>query len=407
MICDSREGILAQEFPLFNYLIAGIWQVFGTSNWSFRLFNLLIASLGLFFFSKIARRFVGERAALYATVIFGVSAAFIYARKAMPDVFAVSLVLVGVEYGWRYLEQKQTKSLVLFFLFATLGILCKMPAALVLGLMAGPVFNKDYDQKSKQVLIGVGAAAVAIMAYWYFIWTPWIEKEKGFPLFYPTSISEGFKQLVEMKTDTIARFYPIALTSRLAFLSCLAGIGWMFWKQQRALMVAGGLSMVLLAGYMLKSGGTFSGHEYYVIPFVPMMSLWAGYGLYEAVKNQWLQLLLLLVIAVEAIYQHKKDFFFPWQEQKFLKLEKIVDEHIPKESRILVNNREGSPIMMYFAHRRGWTVTDRMKDSAWVAGESTVGLNYMVIERTRLKDTLPWPKIYEDNEFQIYKTKKN
>lgn len=48
-----------------------------------------------------------------------------------------------------------------------------------------------------------------------------------------------------------------------------------------------------------------------------------------------------------------------------------------------------------------------MKDSSWVAGESTVGMDYLVLERSRWKDTLPWPKLYEDNEFQIYQTKKN
>lgn len=63
--------------------------------------------------------------------------------------------------------------------------------------------------------------------------------------------------------------------------------------------------------------------------------------------------------------------------------------------------------MLYAAHRRGWTVTDRMKDSAWVAGEATVGMNYLVIDRSLWQDTLPFSKLYEDNEFQVYKTKKD
>ena len=97
-------------YPLFNYCVFLLWKVFGAHNWCFRLFNLLVASMGLWAFAQIVRRLASERAALFATVMFGVSVAFMYARKGMPDVFAVSLALVGVYWGWRFLEEKRGNS---------------------------------------------------------------------------------------------------------------------------------------------------------------------------------------------------------------------------------------------------------------------------------------------------------
>jgi len=407
IICDSRGGIFAQEFPLFNYCVFLLWEVFGAHNWCFRLFNLVVATIGLWAFANIARRLANEKAALFATVMFGVSVAFVYARKGMPDVFAVSLALVGVYWGWRFLEEKKTQQLVLFGVFAALGMLCKMPAACIMALLTAAFWNESVDKTARAQLVKVGAVAVAAMAAWYFLWVPWTDRIHGFPLFFPTSLAEGWRQLVEMKADTIARFYPIALTSRIAFLFCLLGLGIAIWRKNKPILLTFAASSVLLFGLMLKAGGTFSGHVYYIIPFVPMMALLAGYGLSESVRNPWIQLVILLAITTEAVYKHKYDFFIPWEDQKFVKLEKMVDQYVPKDSRILVNNHEGSPVMMYAAHRRGWTVTDRMKDSAWVAGESTVGMNYLVIERSRWRDSLPFPKLYEDNEFQIYKTKKD
>jgi hypothetical protein len=340
-------------------------------------------------------------------VLFAVSEAFVYARKAMPDVFAVSLVIIGVEFAWRYLEEKKNSQLAWFTLFAALGMLCKMPATCMLGLLAAPIMISQADLRTKGFVIGGASVALSAMIAWYFVWAPWAVKAYGFPLYYPTSISEGWRQLVAMKNDTLSRFYPIALTSHLAFVFFAVGLVWMIWKKQKPLLWAFAGCTAFLIVYMLKTGGTFSGHVYYVIPYVPMMALLAGYGLNESIRNKWIQIALLLVITSEAIYRHKYNFFIPWEDQKFMKLEKIVDQYVPKTSRILVNNREGSPLMMYFAHRRGWTVTDRMKDSAWVAGESTVGMDYLVLERSRWQDTLPFPKLYEDNEFQVYKTKKN
>ena len=407
VISDSRGGILAQEFPLYNYCVVLLWKVFGVHNWCFRLFSLVVASLGLWAFSNITRRLTDERTSLFATVIFGVSIAFTYGRKAMPDVFAVSLVLMGVNWGWRYLEEKKGWLLALFFVFSALGLLCKMPAACVMGLLAWPVLDKKTDNNARIKLIVAGAMATAAMAAWYFIWVPWAERTYGFPLFYPTGLAEGWQQLVALKDQTIERFYPIALTSQIAYVFCLAGLGWMIWKKHWPLLVTFGVSSALIFGLMLKAGGTFSMHVYYVIPYVPMMGLLAGYGLSQAISSWIIQVLILIAIATEAIYFHKTDFFIPWQSKKFLNLEEITDKYVPKDSRIIVNNSGGSPVMMYFAHRRGWTVDDRMKDTAWVNGEATVGLHYLIIDRSKWRDSLPYPKLYEDNEFQIYKTKKD
>ncbi|MEZ4965222.1 MAG: glycosyltransferase family 39 protein [Saprospiraceae bacterium] len=408
VICDSRGGIQAQEFPLFNYCIFLLWKVFGTHNWCFRLFNLIVASMGLFAFHRIVRRMTGdERTGFYASVIFGVSVAFMYARKAMPDVFAVSLVLMGVSWGWRYLEEKKNRQLALFFVLSALGLLCKMPAACVLAFMAPPVFDAGKDMRQRLGIVVAGSLAVATMAAWYFVWVPWAEETYRFPLFYPTSLAEGWQQLVTMADDTLSRFYPIALTSKIAFLFCLTGLVIMFWKKAWPLVISFACSTALLFALMLKAGGTFSGHVYYVIPYVPTMALLAGYGLRNAIGSQNVQLLVLIAIATEAIWIHKSDFFIPWQDKKMLKLEKITDSVVPRDSRVLVNGKSGSPTMMYFTHRLGWTVDDRMKDTAWLNGETTVGLHYAIIDRSRWQDSLPYLMLYEDNEFRIFKIKKD
>ena len=402
LLRDSRQGVMAQEFPLFNYSIAALWQLFGEHNWIFRLFNLLIATLGLFAFSRIVRRLADESTALYSTVLFGVSVAFVYARKAMPDVFAVSLVLAGVDYGWRYLESKKWAHLAAFGSIAALGMLCKMPAVCTLAFIVAPILHYKESWKERITLSGISLIALAAMACWYFIWVPWAEKTYGFGLFFPTTLAEGWKQINIMADGTISRFYPIALTSRLAFGFFVAGIAMMIWKRQTNILLTFGASTVLIFGLMLKAGATFSGHAYYIIPFVPAMSLVAGYGLSTLIKPQWLQLILLFLIATEAIYQHKTDFFINNKERKLLKLESIVDQFSKPNERILVNYYDGSPVMLYFAHRTSWNVIDRMKDTEWVKGEAAVGMKLLVIDRSRWQDSLPFPRLYIDEDYAVY-----
>ncbi len=63
--------------------------------------------------------------------------------------------------------------------------------------------------------------------------------------------------------------------------------------------------------------------------------------------------------------------------------------------------------MMYLANRRGWAVDDKMKDTAWINGESTVGLHYMIIDKSKWHDTIPYKVLYDDFDFRIYKVVKD
>ena len=403
VICDSREGILAQEFPILNYIIFLLWKLFGINNWTFRIFNLSVASFGLYYFYRLVSRLFDKYVGFASTIVFGVSVAFMYARKAMPDVFAVSLCIIGIEYGYRYLERKTLKNILLFTFFLSLGLLSKMPAAVILpfGLFLFS-FRKDQIRSNIVLLIG-GSTALTFMILWYFVWVKWAEDAYHFPLFYPTTLKEGYAQLLAMKADFILRFYPIALTGNISFFSCILGLLAAIYIKNTKILAIFGLSILILVFFMLKTGGVFAGHTYYIIPFVPAMSLLAGYGIALLKKYQWFFYTFLLLLSTEAIVKHKSDFFIPSEDKKYLRLVEISDKCIPAKSRILVNGGNGQPRMMYFANRRGWTVDDRMKDTSWVNGESTVGLHYMIIDKSKWQDSISYKVLYDDPDYRVYK----
>lgn len=410
LLCDSRPGYEVMEFPVLNYSIFLFWKLFGEHNWCFRLLGLIVASFGLWHFHQIVKRWVDARTALAGTVLFGTSVAFIYARKAMPDVFSLSLVLIGISIGWSYLEKGGWWRLPLFTLITALGLLSKIPSASALVLLILPVFDPKILLKRKVWLTTAGIIAIIAMSAWYFVWIPWAEKEYQHGWYFRWGLSNAWHQVtVDKWEDTKARFYPIALQSRIAFFFFLAGLVMMFVKKQWKLAINWTLYSLIFIVFILQVGEVFSGHEYYVTPYAPIMALVAGYGLSNLIKNQWLFILVLTIMAVEAIHWKKSDFFIPWQEQKFLKLEAITNSVMSKDDKILTSDGDGNPKMMYLAHKRGWTEhrKERLFDKAWLDGEATVGLHYAVIERFKIQDSLPYPVVYEDNEFSIYKIKKN
>ena len=51
-ISEDLTGITGMEFPLMNYLIYLMSEVFGYAHWYGRLINLILSSLGCWFFSR-------------------------------------------------------------------------------------------------------------------------------------------------------------------------------------------------------------------------------------------------------------------------------------------------------------------------------------------------------------------
>ena len=68
-----NSGITGTEFPIYNYAIAIVAKVFGWNHWYGRLINLLISSLGIYFFFLTIRIWQDDRAAFFChTSPFGV-----------------------------------------------------------------------------------------------------------------------------------------------------------------------------------------------------------------------------------------------------------------------------------------------------------------------------------------------
>jgi len=92
-------GIMGSEFPIMNYLVFGLYKLFGVDWWQGRLLNLVVSSIGCFFFYKTIFQFIKKDIAFAATLILLASLWFSLSRKFMPDVFSASLVLIAIYFG--------------------------------------------------------------------------------------------------------------------------------------------------------------------------------------------------------------------------------------------------------------------------------------------------------------------
>lgn len=406
-IAGEKSGITGMEFPLFNYLIYITSEIFGYQHWYGRLINLLLSSFGLWFFYKLIRKYFTENISFNATIILACSVWFQFSRKVMPDTFAMSLIIASIYYGSNYLESKKNEwlSLFLYFILILLGILSKLPSGYLLVVFGIFYLKKDIAIQKKIIFSLVSIVGFLPVIVWYFYWVPYLVEHYGFwHFFMGKSIVQGFN---EIKTDfglSLSRFYDDAI-KYIGFATFIYGLAISIYKKEWRIYGIFLLTILSFSIIIFKAGQTFSHHNYYIVPFVPIMALIAGYGLSQ-LKFKTMSIILLVAISIEGIANQQQDFRIKKNDYQLLNLEKDLDNVSQRQDLILINSGN-FPTPMYFAHRKGWVNSNEeiLKDG-YIEELKTIGLKYIVILKRSFSKEISlnqYQKVLDNDDYCIYK----
>jgi hypothetical protein len=399
-MAGNQTGIIGSEFPFYNYLIYLVSLVFEYSHWYGRLINLVVSSFGIYFFYLLVSKISNKQIAFNASIVLLSSIWFAFSRKIMPDTFSVALVIIGLYYCYMYLTSGSLIKIFPFFIFITLGMLCKIPALSLTVVISIIILIKEIPTKRKLIILSLTAISFIIVGLWYFYWVPYLVKTYHYQLYFPKGMAEGFKEILPLLPQLFEKFYFSSLCSYLAFAFFLAGLYPVFRNGNFYLKT--GILVITLTFFIfiLKTGSVFPLHNYYIIPFTPVMALLAGYGL-NMVTPKYLYILLLL-ISLEGIANQQHDFFIKKSEKYKLQLENLTTKIVAKNDLIVINGSQ-SPQEIYFAHRKGWTVDNKMINRKDLTYLKESGAKYLIINKESFAAPIEYfPKIYSGTNYDFY-----
>jgi len=405
----NHPGIIPTEFPLYNFITSLFYRVFGYNDWAGRLVNWVVTFLGFYYFYKTILKFNPRRVAYFSTFFLMGSVVLVYARKTMPDTFALSLVLIGVYHSWSYLESGRGKDGFWAFLFICFGLLSKIAFLPAMAFLVIPFFDKTLPQRAKYYFFGLMALAGGVVGWWYFYWMPYLQETYHNQLIWPVSLGEGWEIFIKTLEPHLERFRDKVYRNHVSFYLFLAGILGAFAKRNWKIISVFLLYSVVTFIFILKTGEVFHKHEYYVIVYVPMMALGIGYffGQIQLKHRENLTFGLSLVVALVLFFFPARRLYRDWTNTDatyYLPLESILDEFVSKKDSVMVNGGNFDPSLMYFTGRHGWSfenpVLQREKDMP-VYKER--GLKVIVVNRHRMKEKLPYELLFESDDFLIYR----
>lgn len=407
-IAGEKSGITGMEFPVLNYLIYLVSCLFGYEHWYGRLINLIVSSLGIWYFYRLIKQYFQEEIAFNAGIVLLFSIWYTYSRKIMPDTFSVSLMIAGLYYALQYLEHGHFKNLVSSALLVLIGTLAKLPAAYLLILLSLPYLSKQFVLKNKIVLALSLGLALAFPMWYYFRWVPYLETNFGFHHFFMgKSMATGSKELIEHWPETLSKFYDIAI-KYVAFAFLLWGLLMAFRKKETLLLRLFFIGFIGFLPIMLKGGFTFYHHAYYIIPFVPLMALMSAYGISTLPSIRW-KTIVLVAIGLEGFFNHLDDFRIKPVNAALLQLEPLMDE-VSQHKDLVAINSGAFPTPMYFAHRKGWVAfNEQLSNKNYVDSLSQLGLRHIIIMKRSFGDSMvprsnknTWFLRVSDSNFDVY-----
>jgi hypothetical protein len=404
----EKSGIVGSEFPLLNYLTYLISLPFGFQDWLGRLINLLVSSLATYFFYRLIKNYFSEAPAFYATIVLLVSMWFGYSRITIPDIFSASLCIIAAYFAFQFLEKRKTYQLAIYFLLALAGCLAKVSAASLLAILAVPMFMARFPLKLKVILSATSAMVLVGTYYWYFVWVPHLNTTYGFDghFFMGMPISESINLLITKWPETLKKFYdtPLKYSGFITFLVCVFII---IKNKQWPILISFLIPFVAFMMVVLKSGVGLIVNSYYPIMFVPPMAFIIGCGLPLLFSNRKIIAIVLLIISIEGVANQLHTFQIREPNKLLLRLEPIMDSVSKREDLIAINASEtGTPQFMYFAHRKGWNITNENLQQPEIINDfAKKGCKYILILKEPF-DTdlnLNFEKVHESEYFKVYK----
>ena len=172
--------------------------------------------------------------------------------------------------------------LILYVVFTALGILAKIPAALMCTILLLPIFDPKQGL-DKKLYFGLASIFLLLPAsFWYFYWVPYLNEAYGFSYFFMgKNMEQGIKEVLSLSFFKEASKSIYAdLLGYSGFLLYIWGLFSAFHHREKNILSVCLLSIGAAVFFMLKAGHSIH-HDYYMLWWLPSMCILAAYGLYR------------------------------------------------------------------------------------------------------------------------------
>jgi hypothetical protein len=387
-------GIFRMEFPLMQWSIACLYQVFGKHLWITRLCMFIISlcsAMGMYFL--VYRLFTNRQIALIAAWALSFSPCFFYyAVNPLPDNLALCFSIWGIVNFVSWIQNNNPFNLLVCGILLSLGTLCKLPFILYFAAPASYLIAQLFTQKSTFTQFCSRLGTVFGLAIFPLLWYVWV-----IPTWHHTEIdggiltnTESWHTILDYLKGNLISVLPELLLNYGSVPLFLAGLFFLFRNQSYKhpyfiFFSCWGLSVLAYFFFEINLIGVM--HDYYLFPFFPLLFVMVSYGAASLLKTEqrWMQkgvyfLLLILPLTCYLRIQSRWNKDSVGFNKDYLTYKTELRNAVPKDALCIVGNDESHFIHFYFVDKKGWAIDHDQLDVSQMEEHIKAGAQYLYFD---------------------------
>jgi len=421
---DNRkltDGVTGMQFPSMEYIFALTYHITGERFWVARFLTWCMFIAGVLGLYAWIKAWLGdEKMAYYSAVIFMfIPELFYHCINPLPDILALSASTWALYFYVKFQEHKTWQNILFCTLFATLAGLTKIQY-LAIGFFMVTVFFMNIRRYSmsdilKLGIFGITTVGVSLLWYKYAVYL--IRTSGLFDFGIEIRPAKDWKLIREILEQNIISDLPELLLGFTSFVFFVYGLLYIKKVAQHKAYFIPVLvwSMALLLYHFIELS-QMKYHQYYMMPYMPILALIAGFGMQKMLEHRkksvkyfsYLCFYLVPVIAVIRIYPARwvtTDHHLPeelYNANTRVELQKIV----PDKELCLVGPDGSGAIFLYALHKKGHTIlqcNDILSD--FERYKSHIQYLYWYEKECKLPDIIlkELTLIHKTGQFSVYK----
>lgn len=359
----NNIAYLALEFPLYNAIVGFLYALLGEHEIFGRLVSILFSAGSMILFYKIARLLFDEKIALYSLVFYILCPLSIfYSQTYMPESLMLFLSIGTIYFLLQWTDTDKGTYFILALIFSACAFLVKTPVTIQL---FPPLLYLFWRKYGKQILLKPQVYFFFLLAYVpILLWTLYSQRINA--ISYLDQVVGNLASRLELISYVrIAGFSGVYVFAPHGVFLFVYAILAKKHNDYEPLVVTW---LIGIISYGLIFFRALQDHHYYLVPFIPIASLYIGKGTQLSVEHlrQWRVSKVVYWAAIVLFGITFLGFILlplhhlSKQDLVFLNASNTVKKHTTPSDLILSatfhakKNAIGNPALLYYSDRRGW-----------------------------------------------------
>jgi hypothetical protein len=356
----SGTSSLRYEFPIYQWLIAQVNRSIGYSVAHTRAITFLVFAVFLLGFFRLIAKFHGQRVALVTNALLCFSPLlYYYCVNPLPDLAALCCATWALTIY--FAVRQDTRGFVLFSLLISLATLIKLPYILFAAVAAPELWKLIRTGAFRLFMLRLIVLLLILSPAicWY---------AQAIPTWTNNPVTHGMLdnsktpgQLLDILSFNLLSSVPELLTNYASCVFLVWGIIQFFRRRFEFPRVHYVTLFLILAGYFLfemnQIGRT---HEYYLMPFLPLVFLLVAQGVSAAQQGSysWLVPLAICLVPLTAWLRidHRWNAETPGFQRDYLVHQDALNKLVPRDAICVIDKDETRFVCLYYLKRYGYSL---------------------------------------------------